>query len=131
MNKLLAAISLVVLSGCAQISGLIPSFWDDNQSAKITDLRQDIRAVDCAQAQAPQVRKILRDLEWFRLYSESKGHRQQDVLRLTAPMQETAADWYKRVSAEGYKENATYCRLKVQVMTGQAERAARAVLGRF
>lgn len=131
MKKLLVIIALFSLQGCAGVMGLIPSFWDDNQSHKIISVRLDIERVDCRSVQAPQVARIRDDLEWFRLYSESKGGRQADVLALTAPMQATIEDWYKRVSVEGYKENPVYCELKKKVVTEQASRAAKAVLGRF
>lgn len=130
MKTLIVALALLV-SGCANVIGYIPSFWDDNQSHRIIDLRLAIERVDCAQPQRPQVARIRDDLEWFRLYAESKGARQQDVLKLTQPMAETADEWFKRVSVEGYKENPVYCSLKKKLMTEQAARASKAVLGRF
>ena len=120
-----------LLSGCAQLQGFIPSFWDDNQSQKIIDLRLTIERIDCKAQQKPQVSRVRDDLEWFRLYSESKGKRQQDVLKLTQPMAETTEDWYKRVSTEGHKDNPIYCDLKKRVLTEQSARAAKAILGRF
>ena len=131
MRKLIIISLMVLTSGCASITGIVPSFWDDNQSQKIIDLRLTIERIDCKAQQRPQVSRVRDDLEWFRLYSESKGKRQQDVLKLTQPMAETTEDWYKRVSAEGYKENAIYCELKKKVMIEQSTRAAKAVLGRF
>lgn len=131
MKKLLVILAFAALSGCAGLQGLIPSFWDDNQSLKITSVRLDIERIDCARPQAAQVAKVRDDLEWFKLYSESKGPRQADVLALIEPMQATVEDWYKRVSAEGYKENAIYCGLKKTVLREQAARAGKAVLGRF
>ena len=131
MKTLLAILSFTVLSGCAGIQGLIPSFWDDNQSNRIITVRLDIERIDCKAAQKPQVTKIRDDLEWFRLYSDSKGRRQADVLALTAPMAATVEDWYKRVSTEGHKDNPIYCDLKKRVLTEQSARAAKAVLGRF
>jgi hypothetical protein len=131
MKKLLAILSFALLSGCAGLTGLIPSFWDDNQSAKIISVRLDIERLDCKAQQHAQVTKIRDDLAWFRLYSESKGGRQADVIALTAPMTETVEDWYKRVSTEGHKDNAIYCDLKKRVLTEQSTRAAKAVLGRF
>ena len=128
---LAAGLVVLSLSGCSTVKGWIPSFWDDNQSARIVSVRQDVIALDCTQAQRPQVARIHRDLEWFRLYSESKGGRQADVLALTEPMMATTQDWLKRVSQEGYKENPIYCNLKKQVLTEQSARAAKAVLGRF
>jgi hypothetical protein len=129
--KYIAALVLVVLTGCSTVKSWIPSFSDPNQSARIIDVRASIERVDCRRPQAAQVADIQANLQWFHLYSNSKGWRQADVLRLTAPMEETAMEWYTRVSAEGYKENAVYCQLKKQTMQTQASRAAAAVLGRF
>jgi hypothetical protein len=131
MKKILAIFAFASLSGCAGLTGMIPSFWDDNQSHRIISVRLDIERVDCKTEQRIQVTKIRDDLAWFRLYSESKGGRQADVIALTAPMTETVEDWYKRVSTEGHKDNAIYCDLKKQVLQAQAARAAKAVLGRF
>jgi hypothetical protein len=131
MKKLLAILSFTLLSGCAGLTGLIPSFWDDNQSHRIVSVRLDIERLDCKAPQRSQVTKIRDDLAWFRLYSESKGGRQADVIALTAPMTETVEDWYKRVSLESHKDNAIYCELKKKVLTEQSARAAKAILGRF
>jgi hypothetical protein len=111
------------------VKGWIPSFWDDNQSAKIVDVRMSVEKLDCAQDHLPQVAKIRDDLLWFQLYSQSKGWRQDDVLRIIKPMQETVEDMYKRsTDKQGSK---MYCELKKKVMQTQAQRAATAVLGRF
>ena len=131
MKKLFAILSIALLSGCAGITGLIPSFWDDNQSARIINVRLDIERVDCKASQLPQVEKIRDDLAWFKMYSESKGGRQADVIALTTPMTETVEDWYKRVSQEGHRDNPVYCDLKKRVLTEQSARAAKAILGRF
>jgi hypothetical protein len=79
----------------------------------------------------PQVAKIRDDLAWFKLYSESKGGRQADVIALTTPMTATVEDWYKRASTEGHKDNPIYCDLKKRVLQEQSQRAAKAILGRF
>jgi hypothetical protein len=131
MKKILAIFAFALLSGCAGLTGLIPSFWDDNQSSRIISVRLDIERLDCKVQQKPQVIKIRDDLVWFRLYSESKGGRQADVLALTKPMSETVEDWYKRVNAEGHRDNPIYCELKKKVLTEQSTRAAKAILGRF
>jgi hypothetical protein len=131
MKKLFAILSIVMLQGCAGLTGLIPSFWDDNQSARITSVRLDIERVDCRAQQLPQVVKIRDDLAWFKLYSESKGGRQADVIALTTPMTATVEDWHKRVTTEGHKDNPIYCDLKKRVLQEQSARAAKAILGRF
>lgn len=132
MNRILAIIALLALSACSTVQsivGEIPSFWDANQSAKIIDVRQDIERIDCGQSLLPQAQQIQRDLQWFHLYSESAGIRHQDVLRLIAPMEETANELADR-AAKG-TPSAIYCKLKKDILTDQAKTAAKAVLGRF
>ena len=128
--RYLAVALILCLSGCASIKEMIPSFQDANQSAKIIDVRQSVAQLDCKQPHAPQVKQIKDNLEWFELYSTSKGERQNDVLRLIKPMQETVDDFYKRSTSEKQGSD-TYCEIKKKLMTTQAERAASVVLGRF
>ena len=129
MKKFLVILSLAGLSGCSTVVGWVPSFWDDNQSAKIIDVRQKVENIDCKVPQLAQATTILNDIQWFELYSKSKGIRQNDVLRIVAPMKETTADWAKR-SAEKEGSEA-YCNLKKRALKLQAERAASAILGRY
>ncbi len=128
MRVLVLSLALM-LSGCATMTNWIPSFWDDNQSAKITDVRLHVDRLDCKGDQLAQITVIRNDLRWFQLYSESKGKLQKDVLRLVGPMQETVEDMYKR-NSEG-KGSQTYCELKKKIMQQQAERAAAGILGRW
>ena len=129
MKKLVALSLVVLLTGCASVKSWVPSFWDDSQSAKIVDVRQKVENLDCSKEHLPQVAAIRSDLQWFQLYSESKGWRQADVLRVIQPMQETVEDMYKRSqTAQGSK---VYCEIKKKVMQQQTKRAAEAVLGRF
>ena len=120
---------LFLLGGCTTIQNWIPSFWDDNQSSRIINVRLKIDRLDCKSEQLPQVKEIRDDLRWFQLYSESKGKLQKDVLRLIGPMQETVEDMYKR-NSDG-KGSAVYCELKKKIMQQQAERAANGILGRW
>jgi len=129
MKKIVIIAVAMTLTGCANMYKYIPSFWDDNQSAKIIDIRQKIHNIDCTREQAPQAVAIVRDLQWFRLYSDSKGRSQQDVLKLVEPMEQTATDWANRsVTQEGSR---TYCEIKKKVLAGQIDRAAGSVLGRW
>lgn len=129
MKLYLAMILITVTTGCSTIYKYIPSFWDDNQSARIIDARQRIHNIDCEKPQLPQAQAIVLDLQWFRLYSDSKGSSQQDVIKLIEPMEQTAQDWLKRSQEkEGTK---TYCEIKKKVLTGQIDRAAGSVLGRW
>jgi len=129
MKNLIAALAIFMLSGCASIVGMIPSFNDPNQSAKITDVRQAVDSLDCAQPQYAQAKRIVDELRWFELYSESAGIRNQDVIRVIKPMQATAGDFAKMV--EHKDGSRVYCDLKKRAMQEQAARAAKVILGRF
>ena len=91
----LAVVALTLaLAGCSSLPFEIPSFWDDNQAARIIDVRKSINDLDCAAAHAPQVKTIQHHLKWFELYSQSK--RTPDVARLIQPMQATVDDFYRQ-----------------------------------
>jgi len=129
MKNLVVAVSLVMLSGCANIIGLIPSFNDPNQSQKITDVRMAVDQLDCARAQHQQALTIQRELRWFELYSQSAGIRNQDVIRIIKPMQETVSEFVDRTKVQDASK--VYCDLKKRAMQEQAARAAGVILGRF
>ena len=129
MKSFVIAVAVVMLTGCSTIVSKIPSFWDDNQSARIIDVRLRAEAVNCSEPQLPQIRQIAQDLRWFELYSQSKGLRQTDVLKLIKPMQETAGDWLKR--SESGQGSTAYCTIKKRILTSQAARAAEVIQGRF
>lgn len=127
MKKIVSVVSLLLLTGCnTTVATFVPSFWDDNQSRSIINAYQHTVNIDCAQPQAAQAQKIVSELQWFELYSESKGFLQQDVLKLIQPMQTTAKEWANRENP-----SEAYCKLKKQIMTTQAKKASEAVLGRF
>ena len=119
----------VMLTGCANMQTWIPSFWDDNQSARIVDVRLGIDRLNCAGDQLAQITRIRDDLRWFELYSHSKGLLQKDVITLIAPMQATVEDMYTRNSRG--QGSVTYCELKRTIMQQQAQRAAAGILGRW
>jgi hypothetical protein len=129
MMKTLLLSILLMLTGCATVQSWIPSFWDANQSARITDVQLAVDRLDCAADQLVQVTRIRDDLRWFELYSTSKGSVQQDVIKLIAPMQATVEDMYKR-NTEG-KGSTVYCELKKRIMQQQAARAAAGIQGRW
>lgn len=122
-------ISLVVLTmtGCSTIKDKIPSFWDDNQSRAVIDIRQAVLDLDCKQAHAPQVAVIKKHMDWLILYSQVKDTR--DVLRLVKPMNETVNDFYDRSMTKQGSE--AYCNMKKKIMDTQSGTVSKAVLGRF
>ena len=128
MKKILLSISLLLLTACnsVDISRVVPSFWDDNQSRSIITAYQLAVNLDCREPQAAQAHKIATELQWFQLYSESKGFLQKDVLELIQPWQTTVKEWAERENpSEGY------CKLKKNIVIQQAKIASKAVLGRF
>jgi hypothetical protein len=134
MNRLLATVAVtVMLTGCSVLEkgvAMIPSFWDDNQSAKIVDIRHSIEQITCAPGtQLRDATDLLTELQWFQLYSDSKGSRQKDVLRIIQPMEETVRDWQKRSQAK--EGSVAYCTSKRMVLKQQSKRAAESILGRF
>jgi flagellar basal body L-ring protein FlgH len=129
MKKLFVIATVTLLTGCSTVQNWIPSFWDDNQSAKIIDVRQQVYNIDCTKPQLPQAQGIANGLQWFRLYSDSKGMLQKDVLRITAPIEETAVEWVKR--SETQEGSKVYCEMKKKVLVKQIDRAASGILGRW
>ena len=134
MMKIIVAMAVAVtLSGCSVLQkgvNIIPSFWDDNQSAKIVDIRQSIEQITCEPGtQLADAQTILDHVQWFQLYSQSKGSRQKDVLAIIQPMEETLRDWHKRSQAK--EGSVAYCKSKQMILRQQSNRAAESILGRF
>lgn len=131
--KRLAIIGLVaLLQGCAtfsfqNIKDKIPSFWDDNQSRSVIDIRQSVEKLNCKESHAPQVKVIKDNIQWFVLYSESKGTK--DVITLVKPMESTVDDFYKRSLEKQGTE--IYCDIKKKILTTQSSTVAKTVIGRF
>lgn len=123
------AAAIVALTGCSSVQKMVPSFWDDNQSKVIIDVRQKVEQLDCKANQLPQIVKVRNKIHWFELYSESKGIRQHDVLSIVAPMAETVDDWIDHEKTK--PNNEIFCTLKKEILTDQASIAATAILGRF
>jgi hypothetical protein len=129
MKRIILVACVVVLSGCSTVQNWIPSFWDDNQAAKITDVRLTVDRIDCSKDQLTQAYQLRDQLRWFELYSRSKGSLQRDVLALIEPIQRTTEDWYKRaLDGQG---SVGYCNIKKRILEQQTERAAKGIMGRW
>jgi hypothetical protein len=129
MRIILTILTALTITGCSTVQGWIPSFWDSNQSAKITDVRLTVDRIDCSRDQLAQAQQLRDQLRWFELYSRSKGVLQRDVIRLIEPIQATTEDWYKR-SLEGQGTQG-YCNIKKKILEQQTERAAKGIMGRW
>jgi hypothetical protein len=123
---------VALLQGCAtfsfqDIKDQIPSFWDDNQSRSVIDIRQSVEKLNCKEPHAPQVKVIKDNIQWFILYSDSKGTK--DVLTLVKPMESTVDDFYKRSLEKQGTE--IYCDIKKKILITQSSTVAKTVIGRF
>jgi hypothetical protein len=131
--KRLVLIGLVaLLQGCAtfsfqNIKDQIPSFWDDNQSRSVIDIRQSVEKLNCKEPHAAQVKIFKDNIQWFILYSDSKGTK--DVLTLVKPMESTVDDFYKRSLEKQGTE--IYCDIKKKILITQSSTVAKTVIGRF
>lgn len=125
---MLTAVALLALTACNSVdaSRVIPSFWDDNQSRSIINTYQMAVNMDCTAPTQPQARAMSHELQWFQLYSESKGMLQRDVLELIAPLQKTVDEWAAKSTS-----SPAYCKIKREIVIKQAQTASKAVLGRF
>jgi hypothetical protein len=132
MKRLLLIGMVALLQGCASFSlqtikDKIPSFWDPNQSKAVIDIRQSVENLNCKEPHAPQIKIIKDNLQWFVLYSESKGTK--DVLILVKPMESTVEDFYKRsIEKQGTE---IYCDIKKKILITQSSTVAKTVIGRF
>jgi hypothetical protein len=129
MKRIFLVLAVISLTGCTTVQNWIPSFWDNNQSAKITDVRLTVDRIDCSKDQLVQAIQLRDQLRWFELYSTSKGALQRDVIKLVAPIQTTTEDWYKR-SLDG-QGSVGYCNIKKKILEQQTERAAKGIMGRW
>lgn len=111
----------ILLSGCS----MIPSFYDDNESAISIDLRYSVSQLDCKAPHGVQVKEIDKSLKYLELYTESKGS--DDVAKMISPMRETVDDFLKR----GDDGSVVYCNLKKKFMENQSATIAETIMGRF
>jgi len=127
MKKLIAILTLVVLSGCSTILDYIPSGWDANQAKVITDIQLEVKHFDCKADLKPQVDQLARDVEWFDIYAKTKPTR--DIAKLTGTITNTVKELQDRV-AKG-PVSPMYCDLKKKILQQQADILAGSVQGRF
>ena len=127
MKKLLVILSVVMLAGCAGLMDKIPSKWDVNQAKVVTDLRQSAINFDCKGNLTEQLMIINYQVQWFELYSESKGTK--DVAELGKSVMATTKEFQERLTKGAV--SPLYCELKKKVLIQQADIMSRAVQGRF
>lgn len=127
MKQLLAVLAFISLTGCAGLLDKIPSRWDVNQAKVATDLRQTAINFDCKGDQRAQLDTLVKQVQWFELYSESKGTK--DVAQLGQTIVKTTKEFQERLDKGPV--SPLYCDLKKKLFIQQTDIMARAVQGRF
>lgn len=123
MKKLITiVITATALSGCAGIMDLLPSHWDPNESAAITDARYSAAKADCANPKiADDLIKVQGRLDWLVLYTESK--KSKDINKMLTPVKETLDPLVQRAQQGGM--SPAYCQLKMKIIRAELDAVAR------
>jgi hypothetical protein len=133
MKKIILSLFLAFsLSGCialAGISALLPSAWDVNQSAAITDIQQKSKRINCKN-EVTVLKKHLDSLdervEWLIIYSESK--KTNDIFNMANVYNQTLKDMIKRVETKSISNS--YCENKKTILIEQSYIISKALQGR-
>ncbi len=127
--KLLAAVLLsAMLSGCAAVGAItsfFPSKWDPNEAAAITDIRQQVRQLDCADQTKlrQQMTTLQQRVDWLELYSDSRKN--EDILKITKLFEITLKGMSDRKEMSKF-----FCESKVKIMIKESDAIATAAQGR-
>lgn len=127
--KLLAAILVsAMLSGCAAvgvITSFFPSKWDPNEAAAVTDIRQQVRQLDCTDPVKLKTQMaVLQDrVQWLELYSDSRKN--EDILKITKIFEITLKGMSDRKEMSKF-----FCESKVKIMIKESDAIAVAAQGR-
>lgn len=124
-KKTYLLLTVLALSGCSDLR--IPSRWDYNQSMSITSIQQFTRHLDCAAPLVGQVTVLQNQIEWFQIYSETKGTK--DVQELMSTLSETTNELAARASKGDV--SAVYCNMKKKILIEQANIVGEAIQWRF
>lgn len=133
MKKIILSLFLAVsLSGCIALAGLstlLPSAWDVNQSAVITDIQQKSKRINC-KSEVTLLKKHLDSLdervEWLIIYSESK--QTIDIFNMANVYNQTLKDMIKRVETKSISNS--YCENKKTILVEQSYIISKALQGR-
>jgi hypothetical protein len=138
LRALILSLSLIVLTGCAAVSNLLPSGWDDNEMMMIVELQYDIRRIQCPADVAPDEDYVTTPEVWHsidnvwatkeKLWYYAQATRHVDVIELVRPFSASMEGLYYQ-AREG-KLRRPYCVNKVIILTKQADAMAEALATR-
>ncbi len=133
MKKIILSLFLLLsLQGCialAGLSALMPSAWDVNQSAAITDIQQKSKRINC-KTEITVLKKHLDSLdervEWLIIYSESK--KTDDIFNMANVYNQTLKDMIDRTNKKSISNS--YCENKKTILVEQSYIISKALQGR-
>ena len=113
----------MLIAGCS----LLPSKWDDNEAAGVTDLYVSVLHLNCT-LDPVLIKHMVADVgekhDWVLSYVQLKGT--SDIESLLLKMEETLDPML-----ESETISRSYCSLKQRVLLTQAETIAQTVMRRF
>lgn len=133
MKKIILSLFLLLsLQGCmalAGLSALMPSAWDVNQSAAITDIQQFSKRINC-KSKIEDIQENLyyldERIEWLIIYSESK--KTTDIFNMANVYNTTLQDMITRTEKKSISNS--YCENKKALLIEQSYIISNALQGR-
>lgn len=124
---LLTVLTSCIPAGIVAIKKFLPSAYDDNEMLMISNLRYDVRQVQCTGDKSHDtIVKIWEGKEKLYYYSSAKEN--EDVLKMVRPLSESMRGLYDSSKSGNMKE--LYCIEKVINLTKQVDIIASALAAR-
>lgn len=124
---LLTVLTSCIPTGIVAVKKLLPSAYDDNEMLMISNLRYDVRQVQCTGDKSHDtIAKIWEGKEKLYYYSSAKEN--EDVLKMVRPLSESMRGLYDSSKSGNMKE--LYCIEKVINLTKQVDIIANALAAR-
>lgn len=124
---LLTLLTSCIPAAILTVKKLMPSAYDDNEMLMISNLRYDVRQVQCTGDKSHEtIVKIWEGKEKLYYYSSAKEN--EDVLKMVRPLSESMRGLYDSSKSGNMKE--LYCVEKVINLTKQVDIIANALAAR-
>ena len=124
---LLTLLTSCIPAAILTVKKLMPSAYDDNEMLMISNLRYDVRQVQCTGDKSHDtIVKIWEGKEKLYYYSSAKEN--EDVLKMVRPLSESMRGLYD--SSKSGKMKELYCVEKVINLTKQVDIIANALAAR-
>jgi len=127
MKKIALLTMAIILSGCTPSLSWIPSKWDPNEAAVITDVQFSAVNLDCKENYKQSIDHLYSKVKWIETYSKFKGTR--DISEIIIELVNTTTEFKSRSDNGGMSK--IYCEMKRKVIIQESEMTAKTIQGRF